>query len=247
MSFSRGRARFGVLVPFTNTNLEPDMALLRPEGVSLHFARLGGYDQDEIPDADQMHGLGAADLDDPLQLLQGVRPDVIMYGCTSATLTHGLAFDRSLAEQIKANSGAETVTAAGALVHALTFLKARRIGFASPYVAQINDLAISFLLDAGIETVARSEVTSILDNYGQGLLEPQAVFELGLAADHADAQALVLSCTDMRSVEVIARLEQAVGKPVISSNQAMAFQAMQLAGIGEPLTGYGQLLERTRL
>ncbi len=78
MTNSRGRARIGVLVPFTNTNLEPDMALLRPDGASLHFARLGGYDQDEIPDADQMHGLGAADLDEPLRLLQGVRPDVIL-------------------------------------------------------------------------------------------------------------------------------------------------------------------------
>ncbi len=57
----------------------------------------------------------------------------------------------------------------------------------------------------------------------------------------------VLSCTDMRSIETIARLEQAVGKPVISSNQAMMFQAMQLAGIGEPMTGFGQLLERARL
>ena len=33
---SRGRARIGVLVPFTNTNLEADMALLRPSGVSHH-------------------------------------------------------------------------------------------------------------------------------------------------------------------------------------------------------------------
>ena len=101
MSASRGRARIGVLVPFTNTNLEPDAMLLRPDGVSLHFARLGGYDQDEIPDADQMHGLGASDLEEPLHLLQGVRPDVILYGCTSATLTHGVAFDRTLAQNIK--------------------------------------------------------------------------------------------------------------------------------------------------
>ncbi len=38
MTNSRGRARIGVLVPFTNTNLEPDMALLRPDGASLRFA-----------------------------------------------------------------------------------------------------------------------------------------------------------------------------------------------------------------
>lgn len=247
MTQSRGRARFGILVPFTNTNLEPDMALLAPDGVSMHFARMGGYDQDEIPDVDQMHGLGAADLDEPLRLLQGVRPDVILYGCTSATLTHGPAFDRGLAVQIKAESGAETVTAARALVYALQTLGVTRIGFASPYLPAINDMAVAFVAKFGFETVARSEVSDELDNYGQGALDPQAVFQLGLAADHPEAEAIVLSCTDMRSVESIARLEAEVRKPVISSNQAMMFQAKQLAGIGEALTGYGQLLERERL
>lgn len=247
MTHSRGRARMAVLVPFTNTNLEPDLMLMRPAGVSLHFTRLGGYDQDEIPDADQMHGLGAADVEEPLRLVQGVRPNVILYGCTSATLTHGVAFDRALSAGIRATSGAETVTAAGALVHALDTLGLRRIGFASPYVAAINDLAISFLSDAGIATVARSEVETVLDNYGQGALDPQAVHDLGRAADHTEAEAIVLSCTDMRSVETIAKLEQTLGKPVISSNQAMMFQALQLAGIGEALTGFGYLLERKRL
>ena len=242
MTQSRGRARFGVLVPFTNTNLEPDMALLRPDGVSLHFARLGGYDQDEIPDSDQMHGLGAADLGEPLHLLQGVKPDVIFYGCTSATLTHGPSFDRDLAKQIKQESGAETVTAAGALVHSLKVLGVQRIGFASPYVPAINDMAITFLDEVGVETVNRSEVDATLDNYGQGALSPDDVYELGLAADHPDAQAVVLSCTDMRSVEIIERLEAKLGKPVISSNQAMVFQAMQLAGISDPMPGYGKLL-----
>jgi maleate isomerase/arylmalonate decarboxylase len=243
MTTSRGRARFGVLVPFTNTNLEPDMGLLRPDGVSLHFARLGGYDRDEIPDSEQMHGLGAADLSEPLRLLQGVNPDVILYGCTSATLTHGLSFDRELAKQIKQDSGAQTVTAAGALVHALQTLKVKRIGFASPYVPAINDMAIAFLAETGVKAVRRSEVSGTLDNYGQGELTPDAVYELGRAADHPEAEAVVLSCTDMRSVEIIARLEAKLGKPVITSNQAMVFQAMQLAGLGETLSGFGRLLE----
>lgn len=241
---SRGRARLGVLVPFTNTNLEPDMALLRPDGVSIHVARMGGYDADEIPDAAQMHGLGAADLDEPLHLLQAARPDVILYGCTSATLTHGMAFDRDLAARIKAQSGALTVTAAGALVQALQSLGVSRIGFATPYVATINDMAIGFLADAGIEVVARSEVAETLDNTGQGALDPEAVFALGRKADHPGAEAIVLSCTDMRAVECIARLEVAVGKPVVTSNQAMVFQARQLLNIDDPCPGFGHLLER---
>ena len=239
---SRGRARIGVLVPFTNTNLEPDMTLLRPDGVSLHFARMGGYDADEIPDADQMHGLGASDLDEPLHLLAGVKPDAILYGCTSATLTHGPAFDRDLAARIKSLTGAACLTAAGALVAALRALGATQIGFASPYVAQINDMAIRFLSDGGIKTVSRHDVAEVLDNDGQGALSPQDVISMGQAADHPEAEAVVLSCTDMRSVEAIAELERILNKPVVTSNQALMFATRRALGLDDPMPGYGQLL-----
>jgi maleate isomerase/arylmalonate decarboxylase len=228
---SRGIGRIGVLVPFTNTNLEPDMALLCPPGVSMHFARLGGYDLDAIPDAGQMAGLGAAELDEPLRLLAGVRPDVILYGCTSATLTYGPAFDRDLAIRTEAISGAKTVSAAGALVAALNALGAKRIAFASPYVKEINDMAVDFLACSGVQTVSRADVGRTLDNYGQGEMSPDAVFELGRRADSAEAEALVLSCTDMRSVETLERLETTLGKPVVSSNQAMIFAALPHLGL----------------
>jgi maleate cis-trans isomerase len=238
---SRGRARIGVLVPFTNTNLEPDMVLLRPPGCSVHFARPGGYDVDAIPDAAQMSGLGSADLEEPLRLLSGVRPDVILYGCTSATLTHGPAFDRQLAARAEALTGAKTVTAAGALVTALAALGAQRIAFASPYVDEINDQAIAFLAESGFKTVSRAGVDTALDNYGQGEIAPDAVFELGRRADSSDAQALVLSCTDMRSVETVDRLEQAIGKPVVSSNQAMIFAALALLRLPSASNHCGRL------
>ncbi len=241
---SRGRARIGVFVPFTNSNLEPDLAMLRPDGVSVYVARIGGYDEDEIPDEDQMAALGASDMDEPLRMIQGVKPDVVMYGCTSATLAHGPAFDRDLAETIRSQSGAQTVTAAGALVHALKALGLRRIGFASPYVASLNDRAIAFLGDEGFETIARADVDGELSNDGQGALMPQDVFALGLRADTPVAEAIVLSCTDMRSLEVIDQLEQVLGKPVITSNQAMMFQALQMLGIADAPDGFGQLFGR---
>ncbi|WP_299728109.1 Asp/Glu racemase [uncultured Tateyamaria sp.] len=244
MTDTRGRARIGVLVPFTNSNLEPDFAMMRPAGVSIHVARMGGYDEDAVPDEHQMHDLGAADLDDPLHLLSGIKPDVVVYGCTSATLTHGPAFDRALAGRIAASSGAKTVTAAGALVHALKALGVTRIGFASPYVAEINDMAIRFLADTGFDTVARGEVGAALGNHEQGALDPDAVMELGMRADHPQAEAIVLSCTEMRSLETLQRLEDSLGKPVISSNQAMMFETLGALGIGDPISGFGQLLER---
>ena len=230
---NRGRARFGVLVPFTNTNLEPDMALLAPDGVSMHFARLGGYDVDEIPDEDQMAGLGASDISEELRLLAGVRPDVVLYGCTSATLSHGPAFDRELARTIHDRMGAETVTAAGALVHALHARRITRIGFASPYVASLNDAAIAFLAAEGIETVARADYPEPLGNYGQGALTPAEVTAHALQANHDQVEALVLSCTDMRSVEATAALQDTTGKPVITSNRAMVDLACEKIGLAK--------------
>jgi maleate isomerase len=55
-----------------------------------------------------------------------------------------------------------------------------------------------------------------------------------------------LSCTDMRSAETLAQLEAEIGKPVICSNQAMVFEAMQVMGFDEPIRGFGTLLERAR-
>jgi maleate cis-trans isomerase len=150
---SRGAGRIGILVPFTNTNLEPDMALLRPPGVSLHFARLGGYDAASVPDEAQMAGLGDQNLDEPLPLPAGVRPDVVLYGCTSATLAHGAAFDQALAARIAAMIGAR--------------------------------------------------------------------------ADAPQADAVVLSCTDMRAVEAADALGARLGKPVVCSNGAL----MEVAGL----------------
>jgi len=228
---SRGRARIGVLVPFTNTNLEADMTMLCPSGVTMHYARLGGYDMDEIPDEKQMAELGASDLSEPLRLLAGARPDVIMYGCTSATLTHGPEFDSGLSRNILNNWNIPTITAAGALVYALKSLEIKKIGFASPYVRKINQDAINFLQKEGFQTVSSAHVNDDLDNYGQGSLTPEKVCDLARQANSEQAQAIVLSCTDMRAAEVINQLEGELGKPVITSNQAMLFNALQYISV----------------
>ena len=240
----RSGAKIGVLVPFTNVNLEPDMQMLCPEGCTVHFERLGGYDVDKIPGAEQMSGLGSSNLDDTLRLISGVRPKAILYGCTSATLTHGVEFDRSLADNIANTCGSISITAAGALVNALTTLGATQIGFSSPYIGEVNRLAIEFLASENIKTVSQFEIEAELDNYGQGELKPEEVFELAIKADQPDVEAIVLSCTDMRSVEAIADIEQATGKPVVTSNQAMIFELCQKLKLPKPNYAAGCLFDK---
>ncbi|WP_299897405.1 Asp/Glu racemase [uncultured Ruegeria sp.] len=223
MTETRTAAKIGVLVPFTNTNLEPDMEMLRPPNTTIHFQRMGGYDVDEIPGSDQMAGLGASDISHDLRMISGVRPDVVLYGCTSATLTHGPSFDAELAQQIKSGSGALSLTAAGSLIAAIKTLEATKVGFSSPYLGEINVQAMDFMAQNGIQTVRCADVGRKLGNYGQGELTPDEVYDLACQADHPQAQAIILSCTDMRAVEAIDRIEATLGKPVVTSNQAMMF------------------------
>lgn len=224
---TRTRAKIGVLVPFTNTNLEADMMLMRCPDTTVHFQRMGGYDADEIPGSDQMAGLGASDISHDLRMISGIRPDAVLYGCTSATLTHGSSFDTDLAEKIKAGSGALSFTAAGSLIAAIQTLNATGVGFSSPYLGEVNVQAMAFMADNGIDTVKCADIGRELGNYGQGELSPDEVFDLACEADHGDAQAIVLSCTDMRSVETVERIEAELDKPVVTSNQAMMFCMMK--------------------
>ncbi len=243
VSASRGVARIGVVVPVSNTNLEPDLDLLRPPGVSLHYMRAGGYDLDAVPDSDQMRTFALASLDAVIDALKATRPDVVLYGCTSATLSHGPAFDRSFCAEIERRAGVPAVTAAGAVVEALADLGVRRIGFCSPYVERLNEEAGEFLNRSGFEVVNLAYVGEALGNYAQGALSPAAVYALGLRADHDAAEAVVLSCTDMRAVEIISELEAAIGKPVVTSNQALIHAAMKRLRLEPGRAGGGRLLE----
>ncbi len=213
--------RIGVLVPFTNTNLEPDLARLLPSHIQPYYTRIGGYDIEEIPDSGQMMGMGETDISEALRLIAGVRPSAVLYGCTSATLAHGMEFDNKLKEEIAAATGAKAITAAGAVITGLQTLGLTRIGFASPYVGEVNKQAISFFKEAGIETVNCAEIGRSLISHEQGELSPDEIFTLAVRANHPHAEAIVMSCTDLRAVEVIDRIETALNKPVITSNQAM--------------------------
>jgi maleate cis-trans isomerase len=238
----RTKVRIGVVVPFSNTNLESDMILLRPTDASLHFARAAGYDLDATPDSEQMRKFAMASLEATISSLAAARPNVVLYGCTSATISHGRQFDMEFAEMIRRQSGVPAVTAAGALAEALEFLGVKRVAFCSPYVESLNREAVAFLRSCGFLPVSRAYVGEDLGNYGQGALTPDDVFELGCRADHPDAEALVISCTDARAVEAIEALECRLLKPVVTSNQALMFCAIRRLGLDMPsLPQFGRL------
>lgn len=228
---SRNRGRIGMIVPSSNINLEPDCALLAPAGVTLHFTRVGGYDVDEIPDGDEMRSFALEGLNDVLDLLTAADVQVMAYGCTSATLASGPEFDQQFQQQITDKTGVPAITAAGAIVEALNLLKISRLAFTSPYVAELNQDAIRFISACGFEVVNHFSVSENYSSRDMREVTPDTIYKQGLQADHPEAEALVISCTDFRALEALTALERDLGKPVVTSNQALMYASLTRLGI----------------
>lgn len=223
--------RIGMIVPSSNSNAEPDAQMLLPDGVTIHVTRSGGYDVIAIPDADEMRRFVHQALDAQLQLLVDAQVELIAYACTSATLAEGPEFDRQFCAEIEAKSGVPGVTTAGAIVEALQILGAGRVAFTSPYVENLNQKSVAFIEACNIEVVNQLGFDEELDSLQQNDLTPADAYRMGLAADHADADALVISCTAYRSLEAVVALEAALNKPVVTSNSALIYVALKRLGI----------------
>ena len=217
------RRRIGIIVPASNTNAEPDCLMLAPSGVTLHMTRSGGYDVNAIPDSGEMRRYVRQALDQQIQLLVDARVELIAYGCTSATLSDGPVFDAQFCSEISEKSGLPAVTTAGAIVEALQSLNLSRVAFTSPYVKVLANESVDYLNQCGIAVVNQLEYDHDLSSLEQNALTPEDAYRMALRVDHADAQAIVISCTDYRALEALPAIEAAIGKPVICSNQALMY------------------------
>ena len=215
--------RIGMIVPASNTNAEPDSLMLAPPGVTIHTTRSGGYDVSAVPDSDEMRRFARQALDQQLQLLVDGRVELIAYACTSATLADGPEFDRTFCEEITTKTGLPAVTTAGALIEAIRSIGAQRIAFTSPYVPQLAMEAVEFIRQCGIEVVNQVGFDKDLNSLEQNALTPQDAYDMGLKANHPEAELLLISCTDYRALEAVPALEKTLGKPVITSNSALMY------------------------
>lgn len=235
------RARIGIIVPPGNTSNEAEFNLMAPEGVSIHASRSPAFFEPER--AEEMLGClreGVA------QLGGGDRYDVVALGCTTSSMLLPVEeLDGQMAEMV----GRETPTtsAGGAVVRALRALGARRIGVATPYPDSRNVLARAFLEGEGFE-VLTLEALGIGEEAWQSQggylarIPPEVAYRLARQADRAEADAVLISCTDLPTLSIVARLEEALGKPVVTSNTAMFWDCMRRAGLGERTDGFGTLL-----
>ena len=231
IKYAPRRLRIGLIVPSSNTNVEPDCMMLCPTGVTVHSVRSGGYDVNAIPDSAEMQKFVRQSLEQNLSDLMDARVDIIAYGCTSATLSEGPEFDAKFCDQLCDMTGKPAVTTAGALVEAIRAVNAVQVGFTSPYVQSLSQEAVSYLEASGIAVINEVAFERELNSLEQNALTPQDAYDMAIKADHTDAQSVVISCTDYRALEAVPAIEARLNKPVICSNQALMYACLQRLGI----------------
>ncbi|MBT3351369.1 MAG: maleate cis-trans isomerase [Nitrospinaceae bacterium] len=222
------KKKLGFIVPSWNTVMEYECQRMAPEGVSVHFTRVD-------------HGIGAEkqveEVPQLAELLGHANLDAICFGCTVASFVRP-GIDQEISEIIEQKTNVPATTTTTAIIQALREMDVSRLALASPYRQELNDRLIQFLDGYGFE-VTRERGLNIR---GASFLPPEEVEALAREVDTPDADAILISCTNIRSLEVIDQLEADLGKPVLTSNAAALWYTLRVAGFEEPATAGGTLL-----
>ncbi len=179
------------------------------------------------------------------ELVPGSHLDAIGFGCTSAGAAIGL--DNVIARIAAGRAGVPATTAIGAAARGLAAVGAARIALLTPYLDAAHALVLDFFANARIDVVVARNL-GLDGDREMNRLAPGFLIEEGtrLVAG-ADVDALFISCTGVRTRQVIDPLERRIGIPVLSSNQSLAWDMLRLAGDDEQLKGRGRLLALPRL
>jgi maleate isomerase len=233
-----GAVRLGVVVPSVNTVDEAWYPRIVPEGVSVHFARMligDGGSPEEIIAMDRADGMRA------VSQIASCRPHLIGYGCTVSSIIQGHAFDERLRGEIRHIAGVPATTATDSIFAACRVLDLRRVTAISPYTEKVDAAEHRFFAEGGIETVAGAHL-DIADGFRLAEPEPDAILALALGAWDPHSDGLIAACLNFRSHSIIDVIEARIGKPVVTSTQALLWRLLRLAGVMTPIHGFGRLL-----
>lgn len=228
--------RIGLLLPSSNTTQEPEFTRILPDGVSLHSARLPLRMVDPSSTAAIVE-----DIETESQKLADADVDAIVLAATAPSSRNGLGYDQELIKRIEAASGKKATTASTALIQALTVLNATRLVIAAPWSDATNATSVAFIEASGFTVLAHSAMGHV-SNLEIGLLDEQTAYDMGVAVDRPDAQAVMLACGNWLTTGIVDRLEAAVGKPVLTTNQVSLWAVLRLADYHAPVFGWGSLL-----
>ncbi len=238
------RARIGVVVPSTNTIVQPEMDALRPPGVTYHVARVTIRErplntEEAFLEHMQMmrDGLGGA-----IDQVMTTGASHLAMGVALEAFWGGLDASRALTAELEQRAGVGVTMGSFAIAAALNAFGAKRIAVLTPHQPRGDEMVQRWLTEAGYDVVRLK---------GLKCPTPRQIAETSPATIRAalqeingpDVDALVQVGTSLAGCAVAAEAERWLGKPVLAINTVMAWDSLRRLGIQERLHGHGRILE----
>jgi maleate isomerase len=237
------RAKFGVLVPSTNTIVEPDFHAMTPAGVTCATGRIFI----ENPTMDDDAGFEAlmeqirASIGRAVRELMTSEPDYLVMGMSSETFWGGRKGNEEFQRRIAELSGLRIATGANACEKALGLLGVRRLGVVTPYQPVGDAQVRGFLGECGYDVVA---LEGLRCTTAAGIAQvDEATLRKAIATvNRPDADAVLQVGTNLSMLRLADEAERELRKPVIAINAATFWYALRDNGFTDRMPGFGRLL-----
>lgn len=230
------RARIGLIVLETDHTLEPETRTIDIDGVAWYHSR--------IPMEPEVTPTTLTDMEARLPVAAGLLPsefgfDAIGFGCTSAATLIGESGVTGAIQSSHPDMACTNPISAAVL--AFQALGARRIAVITPYTADVTAPVVTFFETEGLEVTNAGSFLESSDHV-VGRIDPESVANgVRKVAALGDVDAVFVSCTSLRTFSIVEWLEAELGIPVVSSNLAITWQLLRLAGIDDHIPGLGKL------
>ncbi|MFD9902164.1 ectoine utilization protein EutA [Mesorhizobium sp. UC22_110] len=217
--------RVGLIILATDHTTEPDYRrIVASERIGVYVARVA-YANPTTPE--NLRKMQPALTEAAALILPDEKLDAICYSCTSASVVIGDAEIEAAVQAAK--PGVTVVTPPMAAMRGLKTLGARTISVLTPYTVETSRPMADYFVRHGFE-IASFTCLGFDDDREMARIAPATLVELARQAMHPDADALFVSCTALRSALAAVAIEAAIGRPVVTSNQATAWNCLRLCG-----------------
>tara|TARA_B100000780_G_scaffold76230_1_gene51389 strand:+ start:4461 stop:5207 length:747 start_codon:yes stop_codon:yes gene_type:complete len=230
--------RIGLIALASDFRIEKDFNnIIHEKDIDLYVNRIHSYNpltkKTLIKMADDITGVTT-------EILPGQKIDCIAYGCTSGTVAAGYETIKSKINLAKPD--AKVTTPITSAIKALRALNINKISIFTPYTKMINDSVINYFNKENIiiNSLTYLDIASDLDI---GKVDQNYLLEVLSKIDLEDCEALFVSCTALPVLSIINKLEKKLNKVVLSSNQTLIWETLNLIGNKKPIVGFGKIFD----
>lgn len=238
------RAKVGILVPASNTIVEPEMAAMQPSGVTNHVSRMSRVKRpaDDLEKYKQFLG-SSVDMEAAIDVLIASEPNIIVHGHSVDSLAKGLSgADKMKKSMEKLSGGIPIILPSHAIIQALKLLGGlKKISILTPWMPPADEACSEFFFEAGYDVVAikgLKHLTPLDIATASPKLLNDAVDELNVK----DAECIIKVGTNSSMAHLVEGMESRIRKPVLTVNVITYWAGLRALGIKDKIKGFGQLV-----